>query len=43
MLAIHVRQVVGVADEFSLSCFKCGARRFYDKRTMTVEEMAERR
>lgn len=40
---IHVQKIAGLADEFSLRCPKCGARRFYDKRAMTVEEMSERR
>jgi hypothetical protein len=40
---IHVYKVAGLADEISLSCAKCGTRRFYDRRAVMVEELPERR
>ena len=41
--AIHVYKVAGLADEFSLRCTPCGARSFYTKRTLMVEQLPERR
>ena len=41
--AIHVYKVEGLPDEFSLRCSSCGARGFYNKRTLTIQALPERR
>ena len=40
---IHVYRPAAVADEFSVSCTKCGTRAFHGKRALKVEELPERR
>jgi DNA-directed RNA polymerase subunit RPC12/RpoP len=41
--AIHVYKVARLASEFTLRCPHCGTRSFYDKRTLMIEQLPERR
>ena len=40
---IHVYKLAALPDEFSVRCSRCGARGFYAKRTVAIEELPERR
>jgi hypothetical protein len=40
---IYVYKLNALPDEFSLRCNKCGARGFYLKRAIAIEELPERR
>jgi ribosomal protein S14 len=40
---IHIYKVAGLSDEFSLRCSHCGARGFYARHTLLIEQMPERR
>lgn len=40
---IQIAKPNNIAQEFSVSCKKCGRRSFYSSRTLQIEEMPERR